>query len=179
MGSGDAFRQHKAPTPVRVEITGARPVEGYVFLATGDSLLDLLNDAHPFIPVRRADGATVIVAKQHIVSIVERAAKARNRAGQRKTSEQNATDKNSPYAVLRVAPNASMAEINAACKRLTKTLIKKRTASGGNDAQVNSALMAAKKILNAYKLILSERGLDKPESAKRAAPARARTKSRA
>lgn len=106
-GRGDAFYQHKIPTPVRLEISGAEPIEGFVFLAVGDRLSDLLNDARLFIPVRRADGHIVIVAKQHIVSLVECAAAAQKAAlpnktdatpeGAQRKSPRRAARRNTPH----------------------------------------------------------------------------------
>jgi len=58
-------------------------------------------------------------------------------------------------------PDAPMADIIASCWRHTETLLP-RTMDGVDvkDTQVKSALGAAKKILNAYKMILRERAHD-------------------
>ncbi len=57
---------------VIITLTGQKPFEAIVFLSIGDRLIDLLNDARLFIPVKRMDNSTVIMAKSNIVSIVEK-----------------------------------------------------------------------------------------------------------
>ena len=166
--SGDAFYQHKNAMPVRVEVAAADTINGFVFLAVGDRLSDLLNDARPFIPVRRSDGEIVIIAKLHIVSMVEREAsqKELDAAGAKPGPLPPAND--DPYGMLQVAQDAPMADIISACRRQTEKLLP-RNMVGVNvdDPQIKSALSAAKKILNAYKMILRERGLDRPAAAVR------------
>lgn len=63
--------RHKNQAEVSVRMVGEEPFEAIVFLAVGDRLIDLLNDERCFIPVRREDGETIIVAKTQIVSIIE------------------------------------------------------------------------------------------------------------
>lgn len=64
--------RHKNEHRVIVTLTGQAPFEAYVFLKVNERLIDLLNDQRQFIPIKRADGATMIASKQNIVSIVER-----------------------------------------------------------------------------------------------------------
>ena len=175
----DSFCQHKNPAPVCVEIAGAEPVTGLVFLAIGHRLSDLLNDNRPFIPIRRTDGATVIVAKQHIVSIVEHPAGARKLDPPAINAVRKKPANNNSYDLLRVAQDAPMAEITASCRRLTQQLQRRyKLRANSKNPQAKSALNAAKTILNAYKMILHDRGLDKSRKVKSEAPARATKKLR-
>jgi len=57
---------------VEITLAGQDPFEAVVFLSVGDRLIDLLNDQRLFIPVKRMDNSTVIMAKSNIVSIVEK-----------------------------------------------------------------------------------------------------------
>lgn len=63
--------RHKTALGVRVALAGQEPFEGFVFVKVDERLSDLLNDARAFIPVRRADGSTSIIAKSTIASITE------------------------------------------------------------------------------------------------------------
>ena len=67
-----ASARHKNEHRVVVTLAGAPPLEAYVFLKVGERLIDLLNDQRMFIPIKRADGATMIASKQNIVSIIEK-----------------------------------------------------------------------------------------------------------
>jgi hypothetical protein len=69
----NAIARHKNEHRVTVTLTGQEPFEAFVFLKVNERLIDLLNDQRLFIPVKRADGATLIVSKQNIVAIVEKA----------------------------------------------------------------------------------------------------------
>lgn len=66
-----ATARHKNEHRVIVALTGQPPFAAYVFLKVGERLIDLLNDQRQFIPIKRADGATMIASKQNIVSIIE------------------------------------------------------------------------------------------------------------
>lgn len=57
---------------VEITLAGQDPFEAVVFLSVGDRLIDLLNDQRLFIPVKRMDNSTVIMAKSNILSIVEK-----------------------------------------------------------------------------------------------------------
>ena len=156
--SGDAFFQHKTPVSVRVELADASPAEGYVFLAIGDRLSDLLNDPRPFFPLRRSDGKTVIVAKKYVISICERAAIADQVPKPAPNSEPKTERKSCPYSVLHVSPDASMEEIRASCRTLTEEILPSGvTSANAGDPKLEPALRAAKKILKAYKAIMKER----------------------
>ncbi len=57
---------------VEITLSGQQPFEAVVFLSVGDRLIDLLNDQRLFIPVKRMDNSTVIMAKSNIISIIEK-----------------------------------------------------------------------------------------------------------
>ncbi|NWG70288.1 MAG: DnaJ domain-containing protein [Parvularculaceae bacterium] len=63
--------RHKNEHRVIVALTGQAPFEAFVFLKVNERLIDLLNDQRQFIPIKRADGATLIASKRNIVSIIE------------------------------------------------------------------------------------------------------------
>mgnify|MGYP000038287809 CR=1 FL=1 len=66
-----AAARHRNAARVTVRLAGEPPFEAFVFLKVDERLIDLLNDARQFIPIKRADGATMIASKQNIVSIIE------------------------------------------------------------------------------------------------------------
>ena len=68
----NATARHKNEHRVIVTLTGQEPFEAFVFLKINERLIDLLNDQRMFIPIKRADGATLIASKQNIVSIIEK-----------------------------------------------------------------------------------------------------------
>jgi len=57
---------------VEITLAGQDPFEAVVFLSVDDRLIDLLNDQRQFIPVKRMDNSTMIMAKSNILSIVEK-----------------------------------------------------------------------------------------------------------
>lgn len=63
--------RHKAVVAVRVALTTGAPFPAFVYLKANERLSDLLNDERAFVPVRREDGSTLIVAKSAIASIAE------------------------------------------------------------------------------------------------------------
>jgi hypothetical protein len=63
--------RHKNEARVIVTLAGQAPFEGFVFLKVDERLIDLLNDQRQFIPIKRADGKTIIAAKRNIVAIIE------------------------------------------------------------------------------------------------------------
>jgi len=64
--------KHKVEEFVEITVANQPPFEAVVFLSMGDRLVDLLNDTRNFIPVKRMDNSTVILAKSTIISIVEK-----------------------------------------------------------------------------------------------------------
>lgn len=63
--------RHKAVVAVRVALTTGAPFPAFVYLKANERLSDLLNDERTFVPIRREDGSTLIVAKSAIASISE------------------------------------------------------------------------------------------------------------
>lgn len=64
--------KYKVEEFVEITLAGQKPFEAVLFLSIGDRLIDLLNDTRLFIPVKRMDNSTIIMAKSNIVSIVEK-----------------------------------------------------------------------------------------------------------
>jgi len=64
--------KYKLEEFVEITLNGQKPFEAVVFLSVGDRLIDLLNDPRLFIPVKRMDNTTLIMAKSNIISIVEK-----------------------------------------------------------------------------------------------------------
>ncbi|MEZ5916982.1 MAG: hypothetical protein R3C40_05370 [Parvularculaceae bacterium] len=98
-----ASARPKNEISVTMSLSGDEFFDGKVFLKQDERLIDLLNDPRAFIPVRREDGATVIVAKANIVSIIEKQAKEapEEKAEPPKEKRRSSFD---PYKVLRLAP---------------------------------------------------------------------------
>jgi hypothetical protein len=69
-----ANTRSKKEISVLMSLSGDEIFEATVFLLHDERLIDLLNDKRAFIPVKRQDGATIIVAKSNIISVVERRA---------------------------------------------------------------------------------------------------------
>lgn len=66
-----ASARHKNEVRVIVTLSGQEPFEAFVFLKIDERLIDLLNDQRQFIPIKRADGTTLIAQKRNIVLVVE------------------------------------------------------------------------------------------------------------
>lgn len=56
---------------VRVTLAGQSPFDADMFVKPEERLIDLMNDQRQFVPLRRADGAMMIVAKSSIATVVE------------------------------------------------------------------------------------------------------------
>ena len=67
-----ANTRSKREVSVVMSLSGDEFFEATVFLLLEERLIDLLNDKRAFIPVKRKDGATIIVAKSNIISVIER-----------------------------------------------------------------------------------------------------------
>lgn len=229
-----ASYRHKRQARVKMTLAGQKPFEAWVFLKIEERLIDLLNDERAFIPVKRADGATVITAKTNIVSIVEyddsederdekaaphpdaagdagagredpraaRAAPEPELAGEAASpapepdgaAPEDATEKASaeesetssqqqrrraddgdgdarsentrrqfdPYALLRVARDASAVDIRKAYKARIKAVHPDTLAALDLDEDIEKAInLTAQKVNRAYKMILKERELAK------------------
>ncbi|MEM6537099.1 MAG: J domain-containing protein [Pseudomonadota bacterium] len=68
--SNTNFRS-KRETPVSVKLSSGESFDGIVFLRLDERLVDMMNDPRTFIPVKRSNGSTVIVAKSAIESLLE------------------------------------------------------------------------------------------------------------
>jgi len=91
-----SYVRHKNAVRVRLTLTGEAPIEAAVFLKIEERLIDLLNDQRAFIPVRREDGTTMIVAKSNIVSVIEAPIEAP--PAETKASGKESPEKNKPGA---------------------------------------------------------------------------------
>jgi len=145
-----AFR-HKNEASVKLRLTGAPPINARIFHTNGERLTDLLNDPRAFIPVRTDDGEVMIVAKTQIASIIEQ----EESAGFEPAKPAKTFD---PYAMLKVSPEASLAEIRAAYKARIKAVHPDSLASLGLDDEITKAAhLATLKVNYAYQKITRER----------------------
>ena len=170
-GAGGARR--KLEVAVTMSLAHDEIFSGSVFLDADERLIDLLNDDRAFIPVRRDDGATVIVAKSNIVSIVERnvATEANGRdeaqgadhfhaesAEQEKSEPERPRRTFDPYKVLRIAPDATIEEIRRAYKARIKAVHPDTLSGLELDDEIQKAAMTAAQRVNfAYNKILKDR----------------------
>jgi len=171
--------RHKNLMRVRLALAGAEPFEAAVFLKLDERLIDLLNDPRAFIPVRRDDGATMIVAKANIVSVTEipdlsatgpevfagddeaiaerrqrRASDEMNGRGERRPRPRRVD----PYEVLRVARDASTDEVKRAYKARIKAVHPDAIASLDLDEDLaRAANLTTQKVNQAYDMIMRER----------------------
>jgi len=150
-----AFR-HKFEKPVRLQLAGADPIDAVIFHVNGERLTDLLNDPRAFIPVRTKDGV-MIVAKSQIASIIESEAEEEEPVIEEE-EEPSKTPGFDPYAMLRVAPDASIEEIRTAYKKRIKAVHPDTVASLGLDEDLaKAALQTTQKLNYAYKKIMRMR----------------------
>lgn len=163
----------KSEARVIVTLTGQEPFDAIVFLKVGERLIDLLNDDRRFLPVRREDDTTLIVAKASIVSIYEHpdpieeeAAKAEDTDASDTKDEEEQRERKSfrprrsfnPYHVLRIEPDASMEEIRHAYTSRMKAVHPDAIAALDLDEDLaRAALLTAQKVNFAYDLIMRER----------------------
>jgi hypothetical protein len=185
--------RYKKEARVTVALASQEPFDASVFLKVDERLIDLLNDARGFIPVKRADGSTIILAKSNIVSIIERssddpdvqpdepdtgdarasapdpeeearAAEAREKARGQRSRFKRTYD---PYEILRVSPDATIEEIRKAYKARMKAVHPDSIAALDLDDDFErAAILAAQKVNHAYQKILK----DRKETAKGAKP---------
>jgi len=146
--------------------TSDKPVEATVFLRLGERASDLLNDDRSFIPVRFGDGETMIIAKSQIATIIEGKNGTESRGKSKIYGEDfSATPKSKAppksfdaYAMLRIAPTASIEEIRAAYKARMKAVHPDTFASLGLDEEIaKAAVLATQKVNYAYQKIMQER----------------------
>lgn len=180
-----AATRRRNEVQVLITLTGQTPFDATVFLKADERLIDLLNDPRAFIPVRRADGTTLITAKNNIVSILEIPPPAEDRPGPEALADEGAqaesggSDKASadteesaprapterprrpsdPYEVLRVARDASLDDIRRAYKLRIKAVHPDTIAALDLDEDIERAAhVTAQKVNHAYRRILRERG---------------------
>lgn len=175
--------RQKDPAPVTIRTIGEDAFDGEVFIAIGHRLVDLLNDDRGFIPVRRDDGDMMILAKSHIVSIIEHDVADSDAASddqidaeadvEAETSEGSTNSANpggrkfDPYALLKLDPAASTEEVRAAYKSRIKLIHPDSVAALGlDDDLAEAALRATQKLNYAYQKIMRERN-DIDRSAKK------------
>ena len=174
--------RHKNPMRVRLAVTGSEPFEAVVFLKLDERLIDLLNDPRAFIPVRRTDGATMIVAKANIVSVTEIPEKADAGAepiagddeeaaerrqfrspdetdtGQARNERRPRPRRIDPYEVLRVARDAPIEEIKRAYKARIKAVHPDAIAALDLDEDLaRAANNSTQRVNQAYDMIMRDR----------------------
>ena len=191
--SNSANIRHKNQAEVTIRLVGEEPFDAFVFLSIGDRLIDLLNDDRHFIPARRPDGKTIIVAKSQIVSIIETAAPemadtqtvaddveeshdakespadavAREVDDEFTRSGRKPTRRFDPYEMLRVSKDASVQEIRSAYKSRIKAVHPDSVASLGLDDELaQAALKTTQKLNYAYRKIMRDRE-DEPDTDER------------
>ena len=165
--------KHRNEVVVDLRLAGRdKPVQATVFVTIGERASDLMNDARAFIPVRFANGETMIIAKTQITSISEGAFN--------DTAEDTSPDKSwlhgedfssSPkpkkkpassfdaYAALRVSPSATTEEIRSAYKARIKAVHPDRLSAFDLDDEIaKAAVLATQKVNYAYQKIMRERG---------------------
>lgn len=158
----------KQEASVRMSLIDGSTVEGVVFLKNDERLIDLLNDHRSFFPLRRLEGDTVIVAKSGVVSMLENPlplcdipptdkTRDETKEAPEPPSSRRTID---PYAVLKVAPEASLVEIRAAYKARMKAVHPDALASLDLDDDIRKAAHAvAQRVNHAYQRIMKERNI--------------------
>lgn len=153
-----AFR-HKNETEVRLQLTGAPPLNAIVYHVNGERLSDLLNDPRRFLPVKLEDGQVMIINKDQIVSLLlndQARAKPDNISDEDPAAMDRAFN---PYEMLRVREDASTEEIRAAYKARIKSVHPDKVASLGLDEDLaKAALLTTQKVNYAYRKIMRARG---------------------
>ena len=164
--------RHRSELHVLLRLSGdAAPVEATLFASLGERASDLLNDTRAFIPVRLANGETMIVAKSQIASLVEDQNPSAGASEDVPKSKFYGEDFSSApkqpgkaektfdaYATLRVSPSASNEEIRAAYKARMKAVHPDALASLGLDEDLaKAAVLATQKVNYAYNKIMRDR----------------------
>lgn len=172
--------RHKHAVRVRMTMAGSEPFDASVFLKIDERLIDLLNDSRTFIPIRRDDGAMMIVAKSNIISIIESPTEDAPLSGSSPEPECAEPPKPDdpqpeepatapeppprprrvidPYEVLRVDRNASIEEVKKAYKARIKAVHPDTIASFDLDEDLSRAAhQSTQKVNQAYDRIMRER----------------------
>jgi len=58
----------KSHVPVEIFLSDGQQLGGYLFLANGERVLDLLNDSRPFLPFRQDDADMLLINKTSILA---------------------------------------------------------------------------------------------------------------
>lgn len=141
------IRRQRTRLMVRFCLSGGAVVEGDVFVTRGERVSDLLNDSRAFIPVDTGTGEVIVLAKAQIASAHILSAPAAH-------SEDDAD----PFAVLRVDPRASDAELRAAWMTRLKACHPDRLAALQLDPEILvAARRVAQRINAAYDRVTRER----------------------
>jgi len=154
-----ASARHKNEISVTITLASEAPFDAAVFIKNDERLIDLLNDDRLFIPVKRGDGATLILSKSSIVSIVEgleikpgseNAGKNANASGGKKSFD--------PFKTLRVSRDATHSEIRNAYKIRLKAIHPDTMAGLDLDEDLTRAAhQATQKVNRAYQKIIRDR----------------------
>ncbi len=151
--------RHTSEVNVTLKLSGEAPIFASVFLKHSERLIDLLNDSRLFIPIRGADGETMIIAKSAIASIIE------THSGEQDEKDEDVGGDEArrrtsfdPYKVLRVDASASDEEIKRAWKERIKAVHPDAIAALDLDDELRrAAVIATQKVNYAYKQIMRER----------------------
>ncbi len=146
------IRPTKHKCLVKLILANNEQVEGYVFLARGERLADLLNDQRAFLPVQHDDDSVAVVAKSSITSA--------------HALEEAPITSADPYAILRVEPTASNEEVRAAWMRRLKASHPDRLASLNLDQEIVRAARRVSQQINAAYDAISRQRRDANKTAK-------------
>ncbi|MEM9421482.1 MAG: DnaJ domain-containing protein [Pseudomonadota bacterium] len=138
------IRPLKSKLLVRFCLNTGETVEGDVFLSRGERLTDLLNDDRNFVPIDIGNDRVDMVAKAAIAA-VHSLGDAQPVAGD-------------PYALLRVNPEASDAEVRAAWMKRLKSCHPDRLMAMDLDQEIlNAARSVSQRINAAYDQVMQSR----------------------
>ena len=141
-----AIKQGKARLMVRLCLTDGAEVEGELWCAQGERLADVLNDDRAFLPIGAGDAVRCIA--KSVIATAEPLARAPREAS-------GASD---PYAILRVPPTATDAEVRAAwMARMKASHPDKLAALGLDETVVYAARRACQRINAAHDEVMRAR----------------------
>ncbi|MEZ5894248.1 MAG: hypothetical protein R3C58_14030 [Parvularculaceae bacterium] len=169
--------RHRNEISILLRLTGAeKPFPATVFASLGERASDLLNDARSFIPVRLANGETLIVSKTQIASVTEAPQEPEEPSKSKFHGEEFSKEKKAAkpapgrnvdaYATLRISPTATLEEVRIAYKTRMKAVHPDAISALGLDADIaKAAVNAAQEVNIAYQRILRERGVHTEQTA--------------
>ena len=162
--SSSADLRQRNKIRVTFHLVGEDPFDADVFLALNERLLDLLNDNRSFLPVAREDGKTVMLSKDHIISVAESKKAQNDRTGAGHSAPVREVDDGadiSPYSRLKVPETATAEEIKAAYKTRAMQVHPDSLASQGFDPElVQAASLVMQKLNQAYQEIMPQDGTE-------------------